>query len=172
MAEFLKRLGWFTLVLALQVLVFDHVHILGRATPFVAVYFVLLFPGDSPRSAILAWSFALGLIADTFTNTPGVAAVSLTATAMLQPWLLRINSQLDDDNETPIASAKAMGWRAYIIYVSAAVVVCELLFCSLETFSFFNWAETLANAGCGSLLTVLIIAAVESVRTGGRRKTE
>ena len=51
--SFFKQLAWFLLILALQVLVFDHVHIFGHATPFVAVYFVLLFPGNSSRTGIL-----------------------------------------------------------------------------------------------------------------------
>ena len=68
--SFFKQLAWFLLILALQVLVFDHVHIFGHATPFVAVYFVLLFPGNSSRTGILLWSFLFGLVADTFTNTP------------------------------------------------------------------------------------------------------
>lgn len=169
---FLKQFGWFLLILALQVLVFDHVHIFGHATPFVAVYFVLLFPGDSPRSAILLWSFAFGLVADTFTNTPGVAAFSLTATAMIQPWLLKINSMTETDDETPVPSARIMGWGAYIRYVSLAVVFCEALFHLLETFSLFNWLEMLINAGSSSLLTILIIAAIESVRISGKRRTK
>ena len=169
---FLKQFGWFLLILALQVLVFDHVHIFGHATPFVAVYFVLLFPGDSPRSAILLWSFVFGLVADTFTNTPGVAAFSLTATAMIQPWLLKINSMTETDDEIPIPSARKMGWGAYIRYVSLAVVFCEALFHLLETFSLFNWLEMLINAGSSSLLTILIIAAIESVRISGKRKSE
>ncbi len=169
---FLKQFGWFLLILALQVLVFDHVHIFGHATPFVAVYFVLLFPGDSPRSAILLWSFMFGLVADTFTNTPGVAAFSLTATAMIQPWLLKINSMTETDDEIPVPSASKMGWGAYIRYMSLAVVYCEALFHLLETFSLFNWLEMLINAGSSSLLTILIIAAIESVRISGKRRTE
>ena len=103
--SFFKQLAWFLLILALQVLVFDHVHIFGHATLFVAVYFVLLFPGNSSRTGILLWSFLFGLVADTFTNTPGVAAASLTATAMVQPWLLKINSMTETDDEVPIPSA-------------------------------------------------------------------
>lgn len=169
---FFKRLGWFLLILALQVLVFDHVHIFGHATPLVAVYFVLLFPGDSSRSSILLWSFVFGVIADTFTNTPGVAAVSLTTTAMMQPWLLKMNSTIETDDEIPVPSAVKMGWGAYIRYVALATVVCESLFYLLETFSFFNWAEMLINAGSSSLVTVLIIIAVESVRISGRKRVE
>lgn len=169
---FFKRLGWFLLILALQVLVFDHVHIFGHATPLVAVYFVLLFPGDSSRSSILLWSFVFGVIADTFTNTPGVAAVSLTTTAMMQPWLLKMNSTIETDDEIPVPSAVKMGWGAYIRYVALATVVCESLFYLLETFSFFNWTEMLINAGSSSLVTVLIIIAVESVRISGRKRVE
>ncbi len=36
---------------------------------------------------------------------------------------------------------------------------------------FFNWLEMLINAGSSSLLTILIIAAIESVRISGKRKT-
>ena len=169
---FFKRLGWFLLILALQVLVFDHVHIFGHATPLVAVYFVLLFPGDSSRSSILLWSFVFGVIADTFTNTPGVAAVSLTTTAMMQPWLLKMNSTIETDDEIPVPSAVKMGWGAYIRYVALATVVCESLFYLLETFSFFNWTEMLINSGSSSLVTVLIIIAVESVRISGRKRVE
>lgn len=170
-STFLKRLGWFMLLLALQVLVFDHVHILGYATPFIAVYFVILFPSDAQRSAMLLWSFAFGFIADTFTNTPGVATASLTATAMIQPWLLKINSMTEDD-ETIIPSARKMGWGAYMRYVVINVVFCEIIFFALEAFSFFNWQDTLINIGGSSLLTILIISAIEGIRTSGNRRTE
>ncbi len=172
LGTFLKRLGWFLLILALQVLVFDHVHIFGHATPFVAVYFVLLFPADCSKSGILLWSFVFGVIADSFTNTPGVAAISLTTTAMIQPWLLKINSTVETDDDVPVPSSVKMGWSAYIRYVSLAVVLCETIFYLLETFSFFNWLEMLVNAGSSALLTILIIVAIESVRTSGKKRAE
>lgn len=168
---FIKRLGWFILLLALQVLVFDHVHIMGYATPFVAVHFIILFPSDFPRSAALLWSFAFGFIADIFTNTPGVAAASLTATAMIQPWLLKINSATEDE-ETIIPSARKIGWSAYMLYATLCVVVSEILFFALEAFSFFNWQDLLISIGGSSVLTILIIAAIESLRTSGKRTTE
>ncbi len=157
----LKRLGWFLLLLALQALVFDHMHIMGYATPFIAVYFVILFPAGSSRSAMLLWSFALGFAADIFTNTLGVASASLTVTAMVQPWLLKINS-----------SSGKMGRWAYIRYAAVCVVFCETVFFALESFSFFNWQDLLISAGGSSALTVLIIAAIESVRTSGKETTE
>lgn len=169
---FLKRLGWFLVVLALQVLVFDHVHILGHATPLVAVYFVLSFPGDSSRAGILLWSFVFGLIADTFTDTPGVTAVTLTTLGMLQPWLLKVNSAIENDDDIPVASARVMGWGAYVRYVSIGVILAEAIFYTLEAFSFFNGLELLLNASSSALLTILIIVAIESLLAGGKKSAE
>ena len=140
--RFLKTLGWFVLTLALQVLIFDHVHILGHATPFVAVYFVMLFNGESNRSEILLWSFAMGIIADTFTNTPGVATLSLTTLAMIQPWLLKFHSNTEDEDDVPVPSAAKMGWGPY---------------------------NLLLNTVGSALLTILIIAAIEGVRISNKR---
>lgn len=169
--RFLKTLGWFVLTLALQVLIFDHVHILGHATPFVAVYFVMLFNGGSNRSEILLWSFAMGIIADTFTNTPGVATLSLTTLAMIQPWLLKFHSNTEDDDEDDelIPSAAKMGWGPYMRYISVGVIIAETIFYLLETFSFFNAIDLLLNTAGSALLTILIIAAIEGVRISNKR---
>ena len=42
----LSRIGWFLLLLLLQVLVFNHIHIMGYATPVPYVYFLLNLPTD------------------------------------------------------------------------------------------------------------------------------
>ena len=167
--RFLKTLGWFVLTLALQVLIFDHVHILGHATPFVAVYFVMLFNGESNRSEILLWSSAIGIIADTFTNTPGVATLSLTTLAMIQPWLLKFHSNTEDEDDVPVPSAAKMGWGPYMRYISVGVIIAETIFYLLETFSFFNAIDLLLNTVGSALLTILIIAAIEGVRISNKR---
>ena len=71
-----------------QVLVFNHIHLFGYATLLLFVYFVVMFPRNYPRWAMLLWSFFLGLFADLFSNTPGIAAASLTLIAFAQPYLL------------------------------------------------------------------------------------
>ena len=65
-----------------------------------------------------------------------------------------------------------MGWGAYMRYVVINVVFCEIIFFALEAFSFFNWQDTLINIGGSSLLTILIISAIEGIRTSGNRRTE
>ncbi|MBR4968192.1 MAG: rod shape-determining protein MreD, partial [Bacteroidaceae bacterium] len=70
----LSRIGWFLLLVALQVFVFNHIHVLGYATPMPYVFFLLILPNDLPRWLFVALGFLLGLIIDVFADTPGVAS--------------------------------------------------------------------------------------------------
>ena len=74
----LKRLGLFVVFVLAQTMVLGRIHLFGYATPLVYVYFVSMFPRSYPKWSILLWSFVMGLTIDIFSNTPGVAAASLT----------------------------------------------------------------------------------------------
>ena len=80
----LKTLGTFLVFLLVQVLVLNHVHLFDSATPLLYIYMVLLFPRNYPKWGMLVWAFAMGLGVDMFSNTPGVAAASLTLVALLR----------------------------------------------------------------------------------------
>ena len=87
--DFLKRLLWFLVLIVAQVFVLNHIHLFAVATPLLYVYFVLLFPRNYPQWAILLWGFLMGVIIDTFSNTPGVASGALTFIAVMtfsQEW--------------------------------------------------------------------------------------
>lgn len=169
---FLKRLLLLVLFLALQVLVLNHVQILGYATPMVCVYFILLFPLGTPRWQILTWGFLIGLLQDIFTNTPGMNAASLTLVAMMQPAILKTFSSRDtEDNEESLPpSAGTMDWSHFLRYVAVAVITQQIVFYLLEAFSFFNLLEILINIGGGSLMSFFFIWALEGVRMGGAQK--
>ena len=86
----LRRLALFVVFSLVQVLVFNHIHLFGYATVLFLVYFVVMIPRNYPRWALLLWAFFLGLFVDLFSNTPGMAAGTLTLTAFVQPYLLNL----------------------------------------------------------------------------------
>lgn len=58
------------LVLVLvQALVLNHIHLFGCAMPLFYVYLVLLYPRNYARWGLLLWGFFLGLVIDIFSNT-------------------------------------------------------------------------------------------------------
>ena len=55
----LKRALLFLVLCLAQALVFNHIHLFGYATVLLYVYFVVMFPRNYPRWALLLWSFSL-----------------------------------------------------------------------------------------------------------------
>jgi rod shape-determining protein MreD len=108
-------------------------------------------------------AFFLGLILDSFSNTPGETAFALTLTAFLQPYFLSLYLERDNsDNFTP--SMAKMGFMKYATYVLLLTFIfCFTLF-TLEAFSFFNWAQWLLCILGSWGVTSLIIIAIDSVR--------
>ena len=141
----------------------NHINLYGCATPFLYVYFILLFRRDFPKWAVLLWSFFLGLCIDIFSNTPGVAAASTTFLGLLQPYLLNLFVPRDKADDL-LPSMKSLGVARYVYYVIISVLIYNLLFFSIEAFSFFNWQQWLCNIGGSTALTIILILTIESVR--------
>ena len=159
-ADFLKRLGLFALFFLAQVLVFGRIHLFHYATPLFYVYFVAMFPRNHEKWAILVWSFVLGLCVDIFSNTPGLAAASLTVIAAVQPYYLELYVPRDSaDNLKP--SMKTLGPVKFAYYIVPIVLVYCLLFYSLEMLTFFNAFYWLMCVVGSAIITLLLIFTLE-----------
>ena len=147
----LRRALVFIVLCLVQALVFNHIRLFGYATILLYVYFVVMLPRNYPRWAGLLWSFALGLSADMFTNTPGMAAAALTLTGFLQPYIL----QLFLPREAPENLKSAVSSLGFTKFLTMA---------SILVFGFFNWQQWSLNIVGTTLLTVLLIMTLESIR--------
>lgn len=159
-ADFFKRLGWFALFFLVQVLVLGRIHLFHYATPFLYVYFVAMFPRNHEKWAVLVWSFLLGLLIDIFSNTPGLAAASLTVIAAIQPYYMELYVPRDSaDNLLP--SIKTFGPLKYAYYIVPMVLLFCILFYSLEMFTFFNLMYWLLCVTGSSFITLVLIFTIE-----------
>lgn len=157
-----KEIVWLVILVLVQALVLNRVHILGYATPLPYVYLILKFPAGSSRDANLIWAFCLGLLIDIFSNTPGLASASTVLLAMLQPFFLKLFSVKEDNAETN-PSAREMGNGAFIRYVITCVLFHHIVFYLLDSFSFFHWSDVLINIGGSTVFTVLLVFALEGL---------
>ena len=161
--EVLRQFFTFIILCIVQVLVLNHIELFGCATPFLYVYFIMLFRRGFPRWAVLLWSFFLGIFIDMFSNTPGVAASSATFIGLLQPYLLNLFAPRDSSDDM-MPTMKSLGVARYVYYTIICVFIFNLLFFTVEMFSFFNWLQWALNI-CGStVLTVVLILVIENVR--------
>ncbi len=146
-----------------QALFLNHIHILGVATPLLYAYFPMLFRRGYPRWAQLVLCFLMGLSVDIFTNTPGLAAASLTFIGFVQPYLLELYLRKEDEqNFRP--SIATMGFGKFFSYVLILTFLYCLVFFSLEAFSFTHWLQWLESIGGSLLLTIILIITIDSLR--------
>jgi len=161
--DIVRRIVLFIVLLLAQALVFGHVHLLGCATPFVIVHFVVTYPRSYPRWAGLLWAFFLGLLFDVFSNTPGLAAASLTLVAFVQPLVQELFMPRDAA-ENLKSALSTFGFSKYVVMMSVLVFLFCLTYFSLESFAFSNILQWLMNVGGSTVLTVLVLLVFETLR--------
>jgi hypothetical protein len=166
----LTRILFAIVIVALQVLIFNHVHILGYATPLVCVYILMTFPLSMPKYSKLLWGFGIGLVQDAFANTPGVMAATLTFMAFIQGTLLEFfGGQDSDDDGDEVPSTKTLGLYFFLRYAAVSVLIQTAVFYLLMTFNFFNPLDTAINIAGSSVLSFLAIWFMESIRSRSRK---
>jgi rod shape-determining protein MreD len=147
-----------------QVLILNHVHLLGVGTPLLYVYFIITFRRNFPKWLVLVSSFLLGLLIDIFSNTPGLAASTMTLVALAQAYLIDLVAPRDSAEDLE-ASAKVLGASKFVTLSALLTLLYCLVFFALEAFNFFDVLLWLARSVVSFVLTMVLILAVESVRS-------
>lgn len=161
--SFVSQILLCLVLLIVQALVLNNIHLFGFATPLLYVYTVICMRRNFPRWAALVISFLLGLGIDIFSNTPGVAACSLTLLAFVQPLLLSLFLPRDSADDF-LPTIYSLGVAKYINYAFIATLLYCVVFYTLEMFNFFNWILWLECVGGSTLITLLILVVVDNMR--------
>lgn len=154
------------IIIALQSLVLNHIHIYGYATPIICVYFLLTLPLNTGMVSKLLWAFCLGMVQDALANTPGAMAATMTLMAMLHsPLLIVIGGQdkLDKDEDT-VPSIKSLGQFPFLRYTAVALLIQNTVFYLLMTFNFASFTDTAINILGSTVLSFFIIWFIEKIR--------
>ena len=106
----------------------------------------------------------MGLCVDISSNTPGVGAASLTLVGLLQPYLLNLFMPRDSqENFQP--TMKTLGVTKYVWYALSLIFIHCLSFFTLEAFNLFHWLQWLGCVFGSTILTALLLMAVERLRS-------
>lgn len=161
MEDLLRRLIWFVLLVLIQVLVLNHIHLFNYATPLLFVYFLMRFPFGYPRWGVLLWGFTMGVILDMFANTPGVTSSSMTLMALITPYIMRL-FVAKEDYIADAPSLKSLGVESYYKYLGTFLLVYNILFYTFEIFNLHNFGDWLLRVICSTLITMVFVLIVEN----------
>ena len=154
--EWIKQIVQLIVVVLLQVLLFDHLHIAGWGLPMVYILFLMNLPVQVPRWAEMLIGAAVGLVFDVWHSSLGVNMAACVMFCYLRPILL---SNLIQDLER-VKGEVCSGSIGRIEYVKCLVIltiVHHLMVFSLEAWSWHNWWMVLLQTLISSILTILII---------------
>ena len=161
--DVLRQMGIFAVLCLAQAFVFNRIHLFGCATPLIYIYMIIKLERNYPKWGMLLWGFALGLTVDVLSNTPGVAAASLTLIGAVQPYFMELFVQRDAaENLSP--SLKTLGYGKFTFFASMLTLLYCIVFFTLETFSFFNLSQWIAQVLGSTIISLVIILTIESVR--------
>ncbi|MBO7347169.1 MAG: rod shape-determining protein MreD [Bacteroidaceae bacterium] len=161
--SYFGRIRQIMIILALQVLVFDYIHLWGYATPLLGVMVVVYSPLSDNRVTNLVMSFMAGIVMDMFTNSPGVAAASMTLASFVQHPLLEMMVPKDSD-ENMLPSWHTMGMSSYSAYLAIMLAVYHVAYFVLEVFSFINPVDMIISIVSSYVLSFILAMSFELFR--------
>jgi hypothetical protein len=148
-------------LLLFQVAVLNEVSLFGLGRPFVYPMILLVLPFDSNRAGVLGLAFVLGLILDSFSNTPGLHAASLVLVAWLRPHvadLLTPKAGYEGGDRPRIAS---LGPIWFVPYAGILLAAHHTAFFVLEVFSFAAFGRILGHILLSGLVSLLLVVVLE-----------
>ncbi len=164
----LPRVLWIIGLILAHTLVFNHIHLMGYATPMPYVYALIILPHGTARWIYVVLGFCIGIVIDLLSNTVGAAAAALTLVGLVTPLLLRTFAPDDKLEEEFTPSIKTMQWGGFLKLAVAVTFIHTLVFFLLETFSLFDALEILIKVGSSTALTVIFMMTFEKLRNTSR----
>ena len=156
-----KYIFIFITLILLQVLVLNHISFFDYATPFLYVYFIIIMPLGINRNLLLTVAFFLGFIIDIFCNTPGQnAAATVFAAFICRPIQLLFFEREDFEHIEPNISTLG---GTFIKYTFLVVLLHHAMLISISSFSYFNVQTISLRIIFSSILTSILIFAIEGI---------
>lgn len=151
----------FVVLVLLQVLLFNRISIFGLAVPILYLYFLIKLPYGRNRFYVIISGFLLGLIIDVFLNTPGMNAAATTIVATFRGVILNLFYPKNEYEE--LVPSILVSAAAFIKFTIVMVLLHQILLFFIEAFTLFNLTATLTRIGASSLLTIVLILALDSL---------
>ncbi len=155
------------LIILLQVLVLNQMHIGWYATPFLYVWLILRLPNELARGWLISLGFLWGFCVDLFCNTPGMHSLALATLAFMKAPILYLYVGREDF-KTGVCTIRTMGIGLYLRFMVTSTLAFATTLYLVESFSFFAPRILLLKILMSALTTSLLIFGIESLKPKNR----
>lgn len=142
--------------MALQILLFDQLQLLGVCHPYIYILFLLMLPITLPHSVDMLIGAAVGIIMDIFCNSLGVHTSACVLVMFIRPYLLGgiVN---DKDRLNEQICLRTIGTSAMIKYLVMLIIIHHFTVFMLSAWSWTHIGWVLAETIVSSLVSFIIL---------------
>lgn len=145
----------FVSLLLLQVLILNNIRLMGYINPYLYIVFVLVYPIKINRFPFLIFSFLLGLVIDTFTNSGGIHAFATLFIAYIRLFFIKsIFKKTESDYQSFSLSLES--FDKVFNYVAILTIIHHFILFLLINFGFSNFINVLLNTIFSSIFTLIL----------------
>jgi len=156
----------FIILILLQVVLFNNIQFSGYINPYIYIMFILLLPVEIPAWLLLLLLFAMGIIIDLFSGSPGMHSSATVLAGFVRPFILRIVSPRDGYEARSEPSMFNYGFVWFLTYTVMIVLIHHTALFYLEVFRFTDFFRTMLRVLLSSIFTVTFIVLIEFYRRG------
>ena len=159
----IKEIGRLILVFALQILLFDHLHIGSWGVAMVYILFLINLPVRLPRWAEMLIGFGVGMLIDIWHSTLGIHIAACVALTFVRPMLLHNAVQYIERIKDNLSSEN-IGPAEYTKCAAILTILHHFIVFSLETWNIHFWWIVLLQTLVSSSMTLCIILGYEYLK--------
>ena len=153
-SSFFLNIFRFISLFLLQIIIFNNINLFGFISPFPYVLFIILFPVNGNKSALLISSFFLGLLLDTFSNSGGIHTTASILLAYFRPSIFKFAFGVSYEYQTIKLNDTLTPERFSFLFV--AILLHHLILFILEAFQFSLILDILLRSITSTALTIII----------------
>jgi hypothetical protein len=159
----IKEIGRLLLVFALQVLLFDHLHIGSLGIVMMYILFLINLPTRTPRWAEMLIGVGVGMMMDIWHSSLGIHMAACVALTFVRPILLT-NAIQDIERIKDNLSIQNIGPAEYTKCAVLLTVLHHFIVFSLEMWSIHMWWMVLLQTLVSSAMTLCVILGYEYLK--------
>ena len=153
-SSFFLNIFRFISLFLLQIIIFNNINLFGFVSPFPYVLFIILFPVNGNKSALLISSFLLGLLLDIFSNSGGIHTTASILLAYFRPSIFKFAFGVSYEYQTIKLNDTLTPERFSFLFV--AILLHHLILFILEAFQFSLVLDILLRSITSTALTIII----------------
>jgi rod shape-determining protein MreD len=151
----------FVLLVLLQVLIVQNIHLGAYVILFPYILFILLLPFETPKLLVMLIAFFTGLVIDMFYDTAGIHAAVCTLIGYSRHYVLKVLAPREGYDAGQSPTIQSMGAVWFITYSATIIFIHHLFFFYLEIFRFSEFFTTLLRVFLSTIGTFVFVYVIQ-----------